>query len=102
MGDTGSLAIGATLAVVALMTGQWLLLPVVGVCVCGRAFSVILQVSYFKFTHGKRLFKMSPLHHHFRLLGWSEPCNPTFLAGWDFIGHAGDCTGLNLRMKAEG
>ncbi len=72
MGDTGSLAIGATLAVVALMTGQWLLLPVVGLVFVAEAMSVILQVGYFKLTHGKRLFKMSPLHHHFELLGWSE------------------------------
>jgi phospho-N-acetylmuramoyl-pentapeptide-transferase len=72
MGDTGSLAIGATLAVVALMTGQWLLLPVVGFVFVAEAASVILQVGYFKLTGGKRLFKMSPLHHHFELLGWSE------------------------------
>jgi len=72
MGDTGSLAIGATLAVVALMTGQWLLLPVVGFVFMAEALSVILQVAYFKWTGGKRLFKMSPLHHHFELLGWSE------------------------------
>jgi len=72
MGDTGSLAIGATLAVVALMTGQWLLLPVVGFVFMAEAISVILQVAYFKITGGKRLFKMSPLHHHFELLGWSE------------------------------
>jgi phospho-N-acetylmuramoyl-pentapeptide-transferase len=72
MGDTGSLAIGATLAVVALMTGQWLLLPVVGFVFMAEALSVILQVTYFKLTGGKRLFKMSPLHHHFELLGWSE------------------------------
>lgn len=72
MGDTGSLAVGATLAVVALMTGQWLLLPVVGFVFVAEAASVILQVAYFKVTGGKRLFKMSPLHHHFELLGWSE------------------------------
>ena len=72
MGDTGSLAVGATLAVVALMTGQWLLLPVVGFVFMAEAISVILQVAYFKTTGGKRLFKMSPLHHHFELLGWSE------------------------------
>lgn len=72
MGDVGSLAIGATLAVVALMTGQWLLLPIVGFVFVAEALSVILQVTYFKITGGKRLFKMSPLHHHFELLGWSE------------------------------
>jgi phospho-N-acetylmuramoyl-pentapeptide-transferase len=72
MGDVGSLAVGATLAVVALMTGQWLLLPVIGFVFVAEALSVILQVTYFKLTGGKRLFKMSPLHHHFELLGWSE------------------------------
>ncbi len=72
MGDTGSLALGATFAVVGLMTGQWLLLPVVGFAFVAEALSVVLQVGYFKLTGGKRLFKMSPLHHHFELLGWSE------------------------------
>ena len=72
MGDIGSLAIGATLAVVALMTGQWLLLPVVGFVFVAEELSVVLQVVYFKLTDGKRLFKMSPLHHHFELQGWSE------------------------------
>jgi phospho-N-acetylmuramoyl-pentapeptide-transferase len=72
MGDTGSLSLGATLAVVALMTSQWALLPLIAVIPFSTALSVILQVSYFKLTHGKRLFKMSPLHHHFELSGWSE------------------------------
>ncbi|MGC8837807.1 MAG: phospho-N-acetylmuramoyl-pentapeptide-transferase, partial [Anaerolineae bacterium] len=72
MGDTGALALGATLGVVALMTGQWLLLPVVGLVFVAEALSDILQVAYFKLTGGKRLFKMAPLHHHFELLGWSE------------------------------
>ncbi len=72
MGDTGSLALGAALAVSALMTGQWLLLPVVGFMFVAEAMSVILQIGYFKLTGGKRLFKMAPLHLHFELLGWSE------------------------------
>ena len=72
MGDTGSLPLGATLAVVALMTSQWVLLPLIAIIPLSTALSVILQVSYFKLTHGKRLFKMSPLHHHFELSGWSE------------------------------
>ena len=72
MGDTGSLALGATLAVVALMTGQWLLLPIVGFMLVAEALSVILQVGYFKLTGGKRIFKMAPLHLHFELHGWSE------------------------------
>jgi len=77
MGDTGSLALGATLAVVALLSGQWLLLPIIGFIFVAEAGSVILQVAYFQLTkrrygQGRRLFKMSPLHHHFELLGWSE------------------------------
>jgi len=72
MGDTGSLALGATLGTVALMTGQWLLLPVVGIIFVAEALSDILQVLYFKLTKGKRIFKMAPIHHHFELKGWSE------------------------------
>ncbi len=72
MGDTGALALGATLGVVALMTGQWLLLPIIAIIPLSVTFSVILQVLYFKLTGGKRLFKMAPLHHHFELSGWSE------------------------------
>ena len=72
MGDTGSMALGATLAVVALMTGQWLLLPIIAIIPVSEALSVIIQVLYFKATKGKRFFKMAPLHHHFELLGWSE------------------------------
>jgi phospho-N-acetylmuramoyl-pentapeptide-transferase len=72
MGDTGSLSLGATLAVVALMTGQWPLLLVIGIVPFSEALSVLLQIGYFKVTKGKRLFKMSPLHLHFELLGWSE------------------------------
>jgi phospho-N-acetylmuramoyl-pentapeptide-transferase len=72
MGDIGALALGATLAVVALMTGQWLLLPIIAIIPLSEVVSVVLQVGYFKLTKGKRLFKMTPLHHHFELLGWSE------------------------------
>jgi len=78
MGGMGSLALGATLAVVALMSFQWLLLPIVAFIFVAEAGSVILQVAYFKLTRwltgtGRRIFKMTPLHHHFELLGWSEP-----------------------------
>ncbi len=72
MGDTGSLSLGATLAVVALMTGQWPLLLVIGVIPLSEALSVVIQVTYFRLTKGKRFFKMSPIHLHFELLGWSE------------------------------
>jgi len=72
MGDTGSLALGSTLAVVALMTGQWPLLLVIGVIPLSEALSVVIQVTYFRMTKGKRFFKMTPIHLHFELLGWSE------------------------------
>jgi phospho-N-acetylmuramoyl-pentapeptide-transferase len=72
MGDTGSLALGAALGVVALMTGQWPLLPIIAIIPLSITLSVVLQVGYFKLTGGRRLFKMTPLHHHFELSGWSE------------------------------
>ncbi len=73
MGDTGALALGSTMAVAAFMTGQWLLLPIVGVVFVAETLSVVLQVLYFKWSGGKRIFRMTPLHHHFELQdGWSE------------------------------
>jgi phospho-N-acetylmuramoyl-pentapeptide-transferase len=72
MGDAGSLSFGATLAVTALITGQILILPLIGIVFVLEAGSVILQVAYFKLTHGRRIFRMSPLHHHFELGGWDE------------------------------
>ena len=72
MGDVGSLALGAALGTVALMTGQWLLLPLIAAIPMIEVLSVVLQVSYFRLTHGRRLFRMTPLHHHFELGGWSE------------------------------
>ncbi len=72
MGDTGSLALGGTLAVVALMTGHWFLLPIIAIIPFSVTVSWILQVAYFRLTKGRRLFKMAPLHHHFELSGWSE------------------------------
>lgn len=72
MGDVGSLSLGATLGVVALMTGQWLLLPLIGIMFVAETLSVIIQITYFKLSGGRRFFRMAPLHHHFELLGWSE------------------------------
>ena len=77
MGGVGSYSLGATLGVMALMSGQWLVLPIVAIVPVAEVLSVSLQVSYFKLTRrrmgqGQRLFKMAPLHHHFELLGWSE------------------------------
>jgi phospho-N-acetylmuramoyl-pentapeptide-transferase len=72
MGDTGSLSLGATIGVIALMTGQWALLPVIAVIPVSEALSDIIQIAYFRLTHGRRFFKMAPIHLHFELLGWSE------------------------------
>jgi phospho-N-acetylmuramoyl-pentapeptide-transferase len=72
MGDVGSLALGGALGTVALLIKQELLLPVVGGLFVIEGMSVILQVASFKLT-GKRIFRMAPLHHHFELVGWSEP-----------------------------
>ena len=72
MGDTGALSMGALLGVVSLMTGQWLLLPLIAIIPISNIASDVLQVAYFKITKGKRLFRMAPLHHHFELIGWSE------------------------------
>jgi phospho-N-acetylmuramoyl-pentapeptide-transferase len=72
MGDTGSLSLGATISVIALMTGQWLLLPLIIFIPVSEALSVIIQILYFRATGGKRFFKMAPIHLHFELMGWSE------------------------------
>ena len=73
MGDVGSLALGAALGIVAILIKQDLLLLVVGGVFLLEAASVVLQVGYFKATGGQRIFRMAPLHHHFELIGWSEP-----------------------------
>ena len=72
MGDSGALALGATLAVTALITGQILVLPLIGIIFVLEVMSDILQFGYFRLTGGQRLFRMAPLHHHFELGGWDE------------------------------
>lgn len=72
IGDSGALSLGATLAVTALITGQILILPLIGLIFVVETLSVILQVGYFKVSGGKRLLRMSPIHHHFELGGWDE------------------------------
>lgn len=73
MGDTGSLSLGGALGVLALATKHEILLVLVGGIFVVEALSVIMQVGYFKATHGRRIFRMAPLHHHFELKGWAEP-----------------------------
>ena len=72
MGDTGSMFLGGAVVAVAYGIGRPELLLFMGVIYLIEAFSVMLQVTYFKLTHGKRIFKMSPIHHHFEMCGWSE------------------------------
>ncbi len=71
MGDSGSLALGATLAVMALITGQIMLLPLIGIIFVLEVSSDVIQIAAFKLT-GKRVFRMALLHHHFELAGWDE------------------------------
>ena len=72
MGDTGSLALGGFVTAMAYLTRLPLFIPIVGFIYFIEVVSVILQVGYFKKTHGKRIFRMAPIHHHFELGGWSE------------------------------
>ena len=72
MGDTGSLALGGFVAGAAYMMQMPLFILLVGLIYLVEVLSVIIQVTYFKKTHGKRIFKMAPIHHHFELCGWSE------------------------------
>ena len=72
MGDTGSLFIGGLLSTMSLAVGNPLLLVVIGLFFYWETFSVMLQVGYFKLTHGKRIFKMAPFHHHLEMCGWNE------------------------------
>ncbi len=93
MGDVGSNALGAVLAAMAIVTKtEWLLL-VVGVVFVAEAVSVLVQVAYFKATGGRRLFRMSPLHHHFELAGWSE--TQTVTRFW-LVGAAAALVGVAL------
>lgn len=73
MGDVGALALGGALGTAALATKQEILLLLVGGLFVVEALSVILQVSFFKVTNGRRIFRMAPIHHHFELKGWPEP-----------------------------
>ncbi len=95
MGDVGSNALGAMLATLALLTKTEFLLFLVGVVFVLEAASVLLQVVYFKVTHGRRLFRMSPLHHHFELVGWTETHTVTRM--W-LVAAAGAVVGLALRF----
>ena len=72
MGDTGSLFLGGAVCALSFALDMPLILLLVGFVYIVETLSVILQVTYFKLTHGKRIFKMSPIHHHFEMCGWKE------------------------------
>jgi phospho-N-acetylmuramoyl-pentapeptide-transferase len=72
MGDTGSLPLGGLIGYIAVVIRQEFLLVIIGGIFVMEAMSVIIQVGYFKWSKGQRVFKMAPIHHHFHLLGWSE------------------------------
>ena len=99
MGDTGALALGSSLAVVALMTEQWLILPIIGIVFVAEAFSDVLQIGYFKLTHGNRILRKAPLHHHFEMMGWSEV--QVVMRFW-LVGIAGAMIGVALALKVSG
>jgi len=96
MGDTGALALGGALATVAFMSGHWLLLPLIGIVFLLEGASDVIQVAYFRWTGGKRLFKMAPLHHHCELLGWSEP---QVVQRFWLLGALGALVGVLLAME---
>lgn len=72
MGDTGSLALGGAVAITAALSGNLLFIPIIGITYVASSISVILQVTYFRLSGGKRLFLMAPLHHHFQHKGYAE------------------------------
>ena len=72
MGDTGALALGSSLAIIALMTGHWLLLPLIGLVFVAEALSNVIQIGYYRLSGGTRVFRRAPLHHHFEEIGWNE------------------------------
>jgi phospho-N-acetylmuramoyl-pentapeptide-transferase len=96
MGDTGALALGSSLAVVALMTGQWLLLPLIGIVFVAEAASNAVQIGYFKLTGGRRVFRRAPLHHHFEEIGWAE--TQVVTRAW-VVGFAAAMLGVGLALR---
>jgi phospho-N-acetylmuramoyl-pentapeptide-transferase len=102
MGDLGSMALGGALAVIALQSQQWLLLPIVGMVFVVEAVSSFAQIWYYKYTRRTtgvpvRLFKMAPLHHHLRITGWS---NPQITQRFVVITLASSMVAIALAMRA--
>ncbi len=96
MGDTGALALGGGLAVVAFMTGHWILLPIIGIVFVLEGLSDAVQIGYFRLTGGKRILRMAPLHHHFEAIGWSEV--QVVQRAW-ILGALGAAVGIILALE---
>jgi phospho-N-acetylmuramoyl-pentapeptide-transferase len=96
MGDVGALALGGGLAIVAFMTGQWIVLPLLGVIFLLEGASDAVQVAYFRLTGGKRILRMAPLHHHFEETGWAE--TQVVQRFW-VIGALGAAVGVMLALE---
>jgi phospho-N-acetylmuramoyl-pentapeptide-transferase len=94
MGETGALPLGAGLGTVAMMSGWWLLLPLIGVVFVAEALSDVVQIASFQTTR-RRVFKMAPLHHHFELFGWEET---KVVARFCILGLAGAMLGVALAL----
>ena len=94
MGETGAMPLGAGLATVALMTGWWLLLPVIGIVLVAEILSDVVQIGSFQLT-GRRVLKMAPLHHHFELAGWKET---QVVARFWLVGLVGAFLGVALAL----
>ena len=97
MGDAGALALTAALAMASLMSGWVLLLPIIGVVFVAETLSVCLQIASFRLRKGKRIFKMTPIHHHFELSGWPEV---QIVQRFWLIGAVAAAVGISLALTA--
>jgi phospho-N-acetylmuramoyl-pentapeptide-transferase len=95
MGEIGAQALATGWVVVAFMTGWWLLMPVIGVVFVAEGLSDVIQIGYFKLSHGKRVFRMAPIHYHFKLGGWAET---QVVARFWLVGFAGAMAGIALAL----
>jgi phospho-N-acetylmuramoyl-pentapeptide-transferase len=93
MGDLGAQALAVGLVVLAFMTEWWLLLPVIGVVFVAEGLSDVIQIGYYKLTHGRRVFRMAPIHYHFQLSGWAET---QVVARFWLVGMLGGLAGVAL------
>ncbi|HEY7270307.1 MAG TPA: phospho-N-acetylmuramoyl-pentapeptide-transferase, partial [Dehalococcoidia bacterium] len=95
MGEVGAQALATGWVVLAFMTGWWLLMPVIGVIFVAEGLSDVIQIGYFKLTHGKRVFRMAPIHYHFQLGGWAET---QVVSRFWLVGVAGALAGIALAL----